>query len=291
MSRTYLVDASPYLFRAFFALPDSIRTPQGEPANAVHGFSGFLVRLLNEEQPARLALAFDRSLTTSFRNDFYPAYKSSRATPPPDLVAQLAWCEELGAAMGARVYGSERYEADDILATLCHHAQERGEDVVVVTNDKDLAQLVTDHVEWFDFAKQLRYGPAEVIEKFGVAPQRVIDFQGLCGDKVDDIPGVAGIGKKSAAALVQHFGTLEALYERLDEVETLPLRGAKALRAKLEAGREHAFVSKRLARAVADMDLPRDDLTYRGAHRQELEAVCDRLGFKGLLDRVPRFVS
>ena len=153
--------------------------------------------------------------------------------------------------------------------------------MAVVTNDKDLAQLVSPHVSWFDFAKQNWYGPAEVEDKFGVPPSALVDFQALCGDKVDDIPGVAGIGAKSAAALIRHFGRLVTLYERLDEVESLPVRGAKSMRKKLEAGREEAFLSQRLAAAVTDVDLPDDDLTYRGADRAALAAVCERLGFPG----------
>ena len=292
MSATvHLVDASPYLFRAYFAVPHSIRDPQGRPINAVHGFAGFLVRLLNEEQPTHLALAFDESLTTSFRNEFFPGYKASRALPPPELDAQLGWCRELGDAIGAATFSHDRYEADDILATLCGRVVAHGDGAVIVTNDKDLSQLVSDTVTWFDFAKGKRYGPAEVEEKLGVPPHQVIDLQGLCGDSVDDIPGVKGVGPKSAAALLAAFGSLEAIYEHLDEVEALPVRGAKSLRKKLAAGRDDAFLSKRLAHAVSDVPITgeTDDLEYHGADRVRLQELCDRLGFGGLPGRVPKF--
>jgi 5'-3' exonuclease len=289
----YLVDASPYIFRAYFSLPDSLRDPEGRPVQAVYGFAGFLLKLLADEHPSHLAVTFDRSLTTSFRNDLYPAYKAQRALPPPELEAQLAACEEMAAALGAATFIDLAYEADDLIATLRHRLP--GVAAVVVTSDKDLAQLVDERTSLYDFGKGTRLTPPEVEAKFGVRPDQVADFLGLAGDAVDNIPGIAGIGGKTAAELLSRFGHLEELYERLEEVrEASGLRGAKSLYVKLAAGRDIALLSKRLATVARDapVDPGRSglaDLEYRGADRAAVAALCDRLGFKTLRERVSQW--
>jgi len=287
----HLVDASPYIFRAFFSLPESITDPAGAPVNAVYGFAGFLIKLVETEEPTHLGLAFDRSLTTSFRNEIYPEYKAGRELPPAELEAQLDACFELAQAFGAAAFIDDRYEADDLIAALADRVVREGHGAVIVTSDKDLAQLVSDRVELFDFAKGERYGPAEVVEKFGVRPGQIADFLGLAGDAVDNIPGVAGVGKKSAAALLGHFASLEEIYDGLPAVAELPVRGAKSLRRKLEEGRGQAFLSKRLAtvarEAPAEADL--ETLAYRGADPDRLGALFETLGFARIKERVPRW--
>lgn len=289
----YLVDASPYVFRAFFSLPDSMVSPAGEPVGAVYGFGGFLVRLIAEESPTHLGVAFDESLTTSFRNDFYPDYKAQRDLPPPQLEAQLGACRELAAAFGAVTWADDRYEADDIIGTLCQRLEADGHRVVVVTSDKDLAQLVSERVSLYDFARGERYGPAEVEAKFGVRPEQVADFLALAGDSVDNIPGVAGIGPKTAAALLASCGDLESLYERLDEVPALPLRGARSVAARLAAGREAAFLSRRLATIAHDAPVSAGlaDLELAGAAPALIDPLFERLGFEGMRERIPRWAS
>ena len=284
----HLVDASPYLFRAYFSLPDSIVDPHGRPVNAVHGFASFLVKLAVEEHPTHLALAFDRSLTTSFRNEIYPPYKAGRALPPADLEAQIAACEELGAAFGAAVLADGRYEADDLIATLQQRLRRTGRRFVVVSNDKDLAQLVGEDTDYLDFAKDERMGPAEVRGKLGVVPERVPDLLGLAGDPVDDIPGVAGVGRKSAVALLEHLGDLDAIYADLDAVEALPVRGAASLRRKLEAGREQAYLSRTLATVARDAPVGAGlrDVRWKGPNRERIDALFDRLGIGKLRERV-----
>lgn len=289
----YLVDASPYIFRAYFSLPDSLLSPAGEPVGAVYGFGSFLVRLIAEESPGHLGITFDESLTTSFRNEIYPAYKAQRELPPPELEAQLDACRELAAAFGAATYVDDRYEADDLIGTLCHGLEEGGHGAVIVTSDKDLAQLVSQRVSLYDFARGERYGPDEVMEKFGVRPEQVADFLALAGDSVDNIPGVAGIGKKTAAALLAELGDLESLYQRLEEVPSLPLRGARSVARRLEAGREQAFLSRRLATISREAPVRADleELRYRGADRERVDALFERLGFSGLRDRIPRWAG
>ena len=278
----HLVDASPYIFRAYFALPE-LTDPGGRPVQAVKGFADFLIRLVTEEEPRRLAVAFDESLTTSFRNDIYPAYKAQRPLPPPELEAQLADCRALADAFGATTFADARYEADDYLATLCQNTE-----AVLVSSDKDLAQLVTDEVTLLDFAKGVRYGPAEVHEKFGVRPDQFCDYQGLVGDSVDNIPGVKGVGPKSAVALIEAFGDLETLYARLDEVETLPIRGAKSLRQKLEADKAMAFLSRELATLATDAPVT-DIPEYRGADEDRIGPLFERLGFDTVRARIRRW--
>lgn len=295
-ARLLLVDASPYVFRAFFSLPDSIRTKDGRPANAAYGFASFLCRLLADERPTHLAILFDGSLTSSFRNDLFPAYKAQRALPPADLEAQLDLCYEIAGAFGAACFIDDRYEADDLIATLVARlvapAGAAGVEAVVVSHDKDLAQLVGPRVTLLDFGKGERLGPAEVAAKLGVRPEQVADLLALRGDTVDNIPGVPGVGARSAAALLARFRDLADLYAHLDEVPALPIRGAASLAARLAEHREEAELALALVR-LAD-DVPRvagvalADLAWSGAERGTIDGLFDRLGFGGSLrERVP----
>ncbi len=281
----HFVDASPYIFRAYFAVPASITDPGGRPVNAVHGFAAFLLRLLAERDVSHLAVAFDESLTTSFRNDFFPAYKAQREPPPAELTAQLADCRAVAEALGAATFSRQHYEADDLIATLLAQV---GGPAVVVSGDKDFAQLVTENIAVLDFAKDLLLDPAAVRQKLGVRPDQVVDFLALAGDSVDNIPGVKGVGKKSAIALLEAFGHVEEIYERLEEVEILGVRGARSLRKKLEADRDNAFLSKRLAVMATDAPVTatREELRYDGADRAAVEALFDRLGFGRLRERI-----
>ncbi len=293
MSQTiHLVDASPYIFRAFFSIPDTMVGRSGLPVNAVYGFTQFLIRLIDEEEVTHLGLAFDKSLTTSFRNDIYPPYKAQRALPPEDLEAQQDWCQEVGEALGAAIYVDLRYEADDLIAALCHQLEPEGHDIVVVTSDKDLAQLVSERVTLFDFAKGERYDPGAVLEKFGVRPDQIADYLGLAGDSVDNIPGVKGVGKKTAVALLAELGSLDEVYRRLDEVATLPIRGAKSLQKKLEEQRETALLSRRLATVAVDAPADADlgELRLDGADPELVDPLFEELRFGRIRDRIPRWL-
>jgi DNA polymerase I len=287
----HLVDASPYVFRAYFSLPDSIRTPGGEPIHAAYGFASFLVKLIADDSPTHLAVAFDESLTTSFRNELYADYKAQRELPPAALEAQLGACRELAEALGAATYADPVYEADDILATLAEQVTAGGHRAVVVSSDKDLAQLVSERVTLFDFARDERLGPAEVEARFGCRPEQVADLLALQGDPVDNIPGVPGVGKKTACALLAELGSLDDVYARLDEVAELPLRGARALAARLAEHRDLAFLSRRLATVVRDMpiDGTLEGLAFGGADPALVDPLFERLGFGGIRDRIPRW--
>ncbi|ETW98116.1 MAG: hypothetical protein ETSY1_20070, partial [Candidatus Entotheonella factor] len=219
----YLIDALPYVFRAYFALPERL-TAQGHPVHAVYGFTTFLLQLLRQEPLTHVGVAFDESLTTSFRNDTYPPYKANRELPPPELEQQLHYCQAVARAVGLPVFADQRYEADDLVGTLAQQAVQQGADVVVVSNDKDLMQLVSPRVSFYDFARDRRYQSDEVAAHMGVRPEQIPDLLGLQGDAVDNIPGVKGVGVKTAVALLQAFPSIEAIYADLDRVETLPIR-------------------------------------------------------------------
>ncbi len=288
MPEACLVDASPYIFRAYFSLPDSITDAAGQPANALRGFADFLLKLVRELAPTHLAVAFDGSLTTSFRNEIYPDYKAQRDLPPPELEAQLDACRRLAGLFGA-TFIDRRYEADDLLATLCRQLGAEGLRVVIVSSDKDLCQLVGDGVELLDFARGERYGRRQVVRKFGVRPEQIPDLLALAGDPVDNIPGVAGIGRKTAAALLAEFPDLAAIYDDLDRVAGLELRGARSVAARLEAGRERALLSRRLAVLAADapIDWPGlDGLARRDPGAGAARRVLEELGLAGLAARV-----
>lgn len=284
----HLVDASPYIFRAFHSLPGSIRDPGGRPVNAVLGFAGFLLRLIDMERPTHLGLCFDGSLTTSFRNDIYPDYKAHREAPPVELEAQIEDCLEVGEAFGMATLLDGSFEADDLIASLAARAAGRARRIVIVSSDKDLAQLVRDDVCLLDFARQTILGPTEVRDKLGVRPEQVPDLLGLAGDKVDNIPGVRGVGEKTARRLLESFDRLEDVLDNLERVAELPLRGARSVAARLEAERETALLSKRLATLSSEAPVPADPSLLRcaGVRLARVEALCCRLGFERLLERV-----
>jgi DNA polymerase-1 len=279
--RIHLIDASPYIFRGFFSLPSSITDSGGRPANAVFGFTDFLLKYVQEERPTHVGVAFDESLTTSFRNEIYPPYKAQRELPPAELEAQLQSCAEVARALGCATYVDERYEADDLIGTLCNQLVRKGHRVVVVSPDKDLAQLVSGKVTLYDYARERRYTSSGVLEKFGVRPAQIADLLGLAGDSVDNIPGVRGVGQKTAVALLAAYKSLDRLYDRLDTVCELDLRGARTLGAKLEAEREMAFLSRELASIALDAPARArlTELRFRGARPELVDPLFERLGF------------
>ena len=292
MATVHLVDASPYIFRAHFSLPGSIKTPEGRPIAASYGFASFLLKLVADEKPTHLAMTFDRHLSSNFfRNQAYPPYKAQRAAPPPEIEDQIDTCLEIADALGAATFIDERYEADDLIGTLCQRLEQDGHGAVLVTSDKDLTQLVDERDSLLDFAKGIRYTPETVFEKFGVRPDQMTDYLGLAGDTVDNIPGVKGIGGKSAAELLARFDHLEDLYARLAELPLLSpaIRGAKSLHAKLAASHDTAFLSKQLATVFHDVPGVRAtlrDLEYRGADPARVDELFNRLGFNKIRDRV-----
>ncbi|MBT8051673.1 MAG: exodeoxyribonuclease IX [Gammaproteobacteria bacterium] len=287
MSRppVYLVDASVYLFRSWFSMPDDFVNAAGQPTNAVYGFTGFLCNLLEQTQSRHVAVAFDVSLESSFRNEIYPEYKANRDPAPRELKRQFAWAQAVAEAMGLACYADPSYEADDLIGTLAIHWQAKGHPVCVVTADKDLAQLVGENDHWWDFSRNRKLDAGQLTEKFGVMPRQIADFLALTGDAVDNIPGVPGVGPKSAAALLSHFGDLDSLYARLDEVPFLSIRGAKSLARKLDEHRDAAEMAKRLTviETAVESALAAPDISRADTDVNALNALFDDLSFGGLL--------
>ena len=284
----FLIDGMAYVFRAYYAMRP-MQSPDGTPIHAVFGLGMTLQKLLNERTPTHIAACFDAGPQT-FRNELFPAYKANRGEPPPDLVPQFDLCKELVARMGIATAMQPGFEADDLLATLTARLRRAGFAVVIVTGDKDLAQLLEPGVRIWDLAKDEEYGAQAIPQRMGVRAAQVADLLALMGDSVDNIPGVRGVGPKAATALLASFLDLDAIYADLARVESLPLRGARALREKLEQQRELAYLSRELARVRNDApcELQADDLRYRGALGEELEPFAERWGLRRVAERVPR---
>ncbi|WP_374448967.1 5'-3' exonuclease H3TH domain-containing protein, partial [Stella sp.] len=276
----YLVDGSGFIFRAFHALPPLTR-PDGTPVGAVLGFSNMLLKLLNETDADAIAVIFDAS-RHSFRNAIYDAYKAQRPEAPPELIPQFALVREATQAFNLPGIESDGYEADDIIATYARAAQRQGIEVTIVSSDKDLMQLVDGGIRMLDPIKNKAIGPDEVREKFGVGPEKVVDVQALAGDSVDNVPGVPGIGVKTAAELIGTFGDLDQLLARAAEIKQ-PKR-----RESLLAFAEQARISRALVRLKDDVpDLPPvDALAVRPADPARLVDFLRAQNFRSLLTRV-----
>ena len=282
----YLVDASGYIFRAYHALPPLTRASDGLPVGAVAGYCNMLHKLLRElrggDRPTHLAAIFDMAEVT-FRNEIYPEYKAHRPPPPEDLVPQFALIRDATRAFNVDVVELAGYEADDLIAAYACRAREMGGRVTIVSSDKDLMQLVDDQViELYDAMKSKRIGPAEVMEKFGVTPDKVVDVQALAGDSVDNVPGVPGIGVKTAAELITAFGDLESLLARAGEIKQ-PKR-----RENLIANAEKARISKRLVTLDRAAPVPTtlDDLRVEAIDAAKLIGFLKGMEFNSLTRRV-----
>lgn len=275
----YLIDASMYVFRAWHSLPDTFFDADGQPVNAVHGFARFLLDFLGETRARHAVAAFDIALTSSFRSAIYPAYKANRDPAPPELKRQFQYCRELAGAFGLPVLADAAYEADDLIGSAQAAVRGRGFHSVIVSADKDFGQLLDEDTEQWDWARGHRWGAAGVPARLGVEAHQVVDYLALTGDAIDNIPGVPGIGAKGAAALLAHFGDLDTLLARVDEVPYLRIRGAAALAAKLRAHADAARLSQRLARIARDAPLPPDGdgFARRAPNAALLDALFERL--------------
>ncbi len=285
-SHLHLIDGSAYIFRAYHALPPLTRKSDGLPVGAVAGFCNMLWRYIGEndasaDAPTHAAVIFDYSSKT-FRNEIYPDYKANRPEPPEDLRPQFPLTRDASRAFNLATIEIEDFEADDIIATLARQAREAGGRVTIISSDKDLMQLVGDGVEMLDAMKNKRIGVDEVAEKFGVAPDRVVDVQALAGDSVDNVPGAPGIGVKTAALLINEYGDLESLLDRAEEIKQ-PKR-----RAALIDNAEQIRISKRLV--LLDDQTPLDftlaDLEVRAPEAEALLGFLNQMEFRTLTRRV-----
>ena len=278
--RLVLIDGSGYIFRAFFALPPMSR-PDGTPVNAVFGFASMLFRLMQDRPHDDLVVVFDAGRTT-FRNDLYDKYKANRAEPPPELIPQFALIREAARAFGLPVAELPGFEADDLIASYARLACDAGEGVTIVSSDKDLMQLVGTGVEMWDPMKAKPIGRDEVIERFGVGPELVRDCLALAGDTSDNVPGVPGIGVKTAAALLTEYGSLEGLLANLDKIKQ-PKR-----REVLQQNVENARISWELVglRNDAPVPLALEELRRHEPDKAALLTFLQDNGFKSLVTRI-----
>ena len=253
----YLIDASVYVFRAYYSMPDDMVDADGNPVNALYGYCRFLGDFIEQVNPEHVGVLFDESLSKSFRTEIYPEYKATRDPAPEALKRQFAPCRRYTNALGLLAWGSPRYEADDLIGTLVEHGRSVNRPSTIVTRDKDLAQLMSPEDIFWDFAGKGKIGYDRVPEVFGVRAEQIADFLALAGDAVDNIKGVPGVGKKTATVLLEHFGSLESIYENLDRVHEVNVRGSKSLGDKLATHRDDAMLARRLTGIACDA--PIDD--------------------------------
>ncbi len=277
-----LIDGHALAYRAFHALPEDMKTAQGELTNAIYGFTSMLLSVLRDEQPTHIAVTFDKGRT--FRHDMYADYKAHRAKMPDEMRSQMARVRQVVETLGIPVFEREGYEADDLLGTLARQAGEQGVDTLIVTGDMDLLQLVDEHTRVLTsrwrFSDTVVYDLEGVKRRYGLPPAQLIDLKAIMGDKSDNIPGVRGVGEKTGVKLLKQYGSLEVIYEHLDEVQT-------RFRNKLEAERDLAFLSRRLATIVRDapVQLDLDSCRVCSFDREPVLALFRELEFRSLVER------
>jgi len=286
-AKLVLIDGHALIYRAYFALPQEMSTSRGELTNAVFGFASMLLTVLRDERPDYLAVTLD--LGRTFRHDAYPEYKANRARMPDGLRVQFQRIDEMLEAFAIPTYSAETFEADDVLAALAEQARAQGVEVLIVTGDTDTFQLIGPHVRVLtsrrNFGETITYDVAGIRERYGLEPGQLIDYKALVGDKSDNVPGVAGIGEKTAVTLLQKYGSLEGIYDHLDEVTSARFRQA------LEAGREIAFKSKYLVTIVTDvpvtLDLAASRVKDASVDHEQVTRLFRELEFRSLLPRLP----
>ncbi|HEX9924402.1 MAG TPA: 5'-3' exonuclease H3TH domain-containing protein, partial [Anaerolineae bacterium] len=280
-----LIDGHALAYRAYFGMPNTFTTSDDEPTQAVYGFTNMLLAVWKEYEPDYFIVTFD--LGDTFRHEMYSDYKATREKMPEDLPGQIERIEQIVKAFNMPVFTKEGYEADDLLGTLATQAAARGIEALIVTGDRDAFQLVAPNIKVIisgrKFADREEYDEARVQERYGVTPKELIELKGLVGDTSDNIPGVKGIGEKGGAALIQQYGTLEGIYEHLDEI-------SKGTRAKLEADRDSAFLSRDLGRIITDV--PGVELNIEAGKTMDFDLVdvanlFVELEFNTIFNRIP----
>ncbi len=281
MKHVFLIDGSGFLFRAYYGVKAQMTRPDGTPTNAVYGFTQMLMKMVADTNADHIAVIFDRARKT-FRSDIYPEYKAHRPPPPDDLIPQFDLVREATRAFNIPAVDMEGFEADDLIATYARQAIEKGADVTIVSTDKDLMQTVGPGVKLFDVMKNKEIGPDEVVEKFGVGPDRIIDVQALAGDSSDNVPGVAGIGVKTAALLINEYGDLDGVLEHAGEIKQPKRREALIEQADL------ARISRDLVTLKDDVpvEVPLEEFAVKESDPEKFLAFLQEQDFKSLIKRV-----
>ncbi len=256
MKTVYLIDSSIYMFRAWHMMPDTIRTTGNQPANAVYGFSEFLLQILDKESPTHLACAFDESREHSARKKIYPDYKSNRPPLAEDLKNQFNWCREFAVAMGIPCFSSLSLEADDIIGTFAQQNRDHSTRSIIISADKDLAQFIGQNDILWDFARKNRQSYRDICKRFNLSPNQIPDMLAIAGDKVDNIPGVPGVGMHTAARLLYKWGSIENLFCHLEEAAEMKFRGARRICKLVEEHQDTVLLSRKLTGLFWVDDLP-----------------------------------
>ena len=279
----YVIDAMNYIFRAYHALPDSIASPSGMLTNAVLGYLRTLLRIIKERKPEYMAAAFEGD--TSFRNTIFSEYKANRKVTPDDLEAQFAYCRKITEAIGVACFEMDGYEADDVIGTIATRMLALDHPVVIVTGDKDMSQLVSENVQVYDMAKEMWLDEAGVREKFGVSPCQIPDLLALHGDSIDNIPGVTGVGPKTARQILSVCRGVEDF----EAASQLSFRGRDEVLRRIRENMESVRISRKLATICCDapIKISSDLLRYRRGDRRALDPLCTELGFRKVLEDIP----
>ncbi len=282
----YVIDAMNYIFRAYHALPDNITAPSGMLTNAVLGYLRTLLRIIKERKPEYMVAAFEGG--TSFRSTMFAAYKANRKETPNDLEAQFEYCRRITEAIGVTCIEVNDYEADDVIGTIAVRMSSMGHPVVIVTGDKDMSQLVCDSVQVYDIAKENWLNEAGVREKFGVTPSQIPDLLALHGDSVDNIPGVMGVGEKTARQILSVCNGVEDLID-LELTGRLSFRGRDEILRRIRENMESVRISRKLATICCEvpMQISPETLRYRRGDRRALDPLCTELGFVRVLADIP----
>ncbi|MCQ4086944.1 DNA polymerase I [Saccharibacillus sp. JS10] len=286
MNKLMMIDGNNLIYRAFYGITAPLQTADGRPTNAVYGFMLMLLRLLQDEKPTHILVTFDAGKKT-FRHDTFTEYKAGRQKTPPELSTQFPLLKELIEALGIKQYELNNYEADDIMGTLAAQADREKCETVIVSGDQDVLQLASEYVrinllKGKGVGDVLPHGPEQIMERFGLTPAQIVDLKGLMGDSSDNIPGVPGVGEKTALKLLHEYGTIENLLEHTDQ-----LKGKQ--KERIEENADSARLSKQLATIFREVPLPLewDELAYAGANRETAEPLLRNLQFTSLIEKIP----
>jgi 5'-3' exonuclease len=277
--RAYLVDSSIYIFRGWHAYSDEMIDAEGQPANAIYGFTEFLHQLIELEKPEYIACAFDAKQTHSYRRELYPLYKAHRPPAPVELKNQFRHCRDFCRAAGIADFSSNRYEADDIIGTLATRLRAQGFAITILSADKDLAQLLKPGDIWWDYARDKIMHYRDVEKTFGVIPELIADLLALSGDAVDNIPGIPGVGYKMASNLLKKYPGVEMVIDNISKISEMKFRGSARIQKLVEEHQAMLPLNKLLTTIITDADFkgPKDDLRWTGIYPDALHSMFDRL--------------
>ena len=277
--RAYLVDSSIYIFRGWHVFSDQIVDINGNPSNAVYGFTEFLRELLALEQPEYIACAFDAKQTHSFRREIFPQYKANRPPAPQELKQQFKLCRDFCRAAGIADFSSNRFEGDDIIGTLAKRLRQQGFAITILSADKDLAQLLQPGDIWWDYARNKILHYRDIEKHFGIGPELIADMLAIAGDKVDNIPGIPGIGYTLACKLLKKYPGTEQILSNIDKISEMKFRGAARIQKLVEEHQNILPMTKQLTTIVTNADFkgPKEDLRWHGINPPALERMLDYL--------------